>query len=63
MVGFLEILLNYVISKKALGTRQIQSIVNKGPNNKSFVAGTMDSKKNTNKYLSTRWYLKSATDV
>jgi len=48
--------------EEALGTRQIQSIVNKGPN-KNFVAGTMDSKKNTNKYLSTRWYLKSATDV
>jgi len=48
--------------EEALGTRQIQSIVRKGPN-KSFIAGTMDSKKSTNDYLSTRWFLKSATDV
>ena len=48
--------------EEALGTRQIQSIVRKGPS-KSFIAGTMDSKKDTNNYLSTRWFLKSATDV
>jgi hypothetical protein len=49
--------------EKALGTREIQSIVNKGPN-LTFVAGAnMDAKKLTNKYLSTQWYLETARDV
>ena len=49
--------------ERALGTREIQSIVNNGPN-QTFVAGAnMSGKKSTNKYLSTRWYLDTATDI
>jgi hypothetical protein len=48
--------------EKAIGTNQIQSIVDKGPN-KTFIAGSLDKKHDTNKYLSTRWYLNSATDI
>jgi len=46
----------------ALGTNKIQNIVNKGAN-KKLVIGTMDVKNDTNKYLSTRWYLSNATDI
>lgn len=48
----------------AIGTNKIQSIVNSGPN-KTFVVGTMDvnEAKDTNKYLSMRWYLNTAMDV
>ena len=49
--------------EKAIGTRQIQKIVNKGPN-LTFVAGTnMEAKKLKNKYLSTQWYLETARDI
>ena len=49
--------------EKAIGTNQIQSIFNSGPNT-SFMTGNMpSSKKGKNKYLSTRWYMKSAVDV
>lgn len=48
--------------EKALGTNAIQNIVNKGPN-KIAVAGTMDIKHDTTKYLSTRWFLNSAIDT
>ena len=49
--------------EKAIGTSQVQSIFNQGPNT-NFVVGNMpSSKKYTNKYLSTRWYMKSAIDV
>ena len=49
--------------EKAIGTNQIQSIFDKGPNT-SFVTGNLGSaKKSKNKYLSTRWYMKTAVDV
>jgi hypothetical protein len=48
--------------QKALSTSQIQSIVDKGPNTK-MISGLGDSKKDSQKYLSTRWYLKTATNV
>jgi hypothetical protein len=48
--------------QKALSTSQIQSIVNKGPNTK-MISGLGDSKKDSQKYLSLRWYLQTATDV
>jgi len=48
--------------EKALGTNKIQGIVNKGPNT-NFVTANLGSKKGTNKYLSTRWYMNSSTNV
>ena len=48
--------------EEALGTSKIQSIVNKGPNT-SFVTANLGSTNVTNKYLSTRWYMKTATNV
>jgi hypothetical protein len=48
--------------QKALSTSEIQSIVNKGPNTK-MISGLGDSKKDSQKYLSTRWYLQTATNV
>lgn len=48
--------------EKAIGTYKINSLFKEGPN-KKFIAGTMDVKSNTNSYLSTRWYLKSAVNV
>jgi hypothetical protein len=47
----------------ALGTNQIQSLVDKGPKLVA-AAGSLDTKKNgADKYLSTRWYLTTATDM
>lgn len=49
--------------ENAIGTTQIQSIFNSGPNT-SFVTGDMPSSdKGNNKYLSTRWYMKSSVDI
>jgi hypothetical protein len=47
----------------ALGTREIQNIVSKGPSKKVLGSNVSSSSESTNKYLSTRWYLESATDV
>jgi hypothetical protein len=46
----------------ALSTSKIQAIVNKGPNTK-LVTGKSVSKSDTNKYISTRWYLQTAQSV
>ena len=48
--------------EKAISTSKIQSIVNNGPN-KKFVADMNMSKDDTNKFLSTRWFLQTAQDV
>ena len=48
--------------ERAIGTNKIQNIVNNGPN-KKMVIGTLNVKDETNKYLSTRWYLNSTMDV
>jgi hypothetical protein len=49
--------------ESAIGTNKIQSIVEKGPNTKAAV-GSLDFNKNVeNKYLSTRWYLTTATTI
>jgi hypothetical protein len=48
--------------ESAIGTNKIQNIVNSGPN-KKLVIGSLDVKDETNKYLSTRWYLNSTMDV
>jgi len=48
--------------EEALGTNKIQSIVNKGPNT-SFVTADLGTGNSNNKYLSTRWYMNSATNV
>lgn len=48
--------------EKAIGTNDIQSIIDKGPNTK-IIAASSKGKNDTNKYLSTRWYMQSATDV
>jgi hypothetical protein len=48
--------------EEAIGTNKIQSIVNKGPNT-TYVAGNLNVGGGNNKYLSTRWYMKSSTDV
>ena len=45
----------------AIGTNKIQSIVDKGPNT-NFIAGSMDSKRDTAKYLSNRWFMQSAQE-
>lgn len=47
--------------EQAIGTNQIQSIFNKGPNTK-FVSGDLRNKADTNKYLATRWFMSTATD-
>jgi hypothetical protein len=49
--------------EKAIGTNQIQSIFNKGPDTKMVTANMNSTKKTTNKYLSTRWYMKTAVDL
>lgn len=46
----------------ALNTSQIQNILNKGPNDK-MITGSSMGKKDTNKYLSTRWFLQTAQTV
>lgn len=47
----------------AIGTSKIQSIVNKGPSTKaSSSMGSLDLEKDSNKYLSNRWYLSSVMD-
>jgi len=46
--------------EKALGTGEIQSIVNKGPNTELVTGASMSSDNKTNKYISTRWYLQTA---
>jgi len=48
--------------KKALSTSEIQSIVNKGSNT-IMISGLGDSKSDSQKYLSLRWYLQTATSV
>ena len=48
--------------EKAIGTHKINNLFKNGPN-KKFIAGTMDAKSDTNSYLSTRWYLKSAVNI
>jgi hypothetical protein len=48
--------------EEALGTNKIQSIVNQGPNT-SFVTANLGSSNTNNTYLSTRWYMNSATNV
>jgi len=47
--------------EKAIGTNKIQNIVDKGPKRK-FIVGNLDSEEDSEKYLSTRWYMRSATD-
>ena len=49
--------------EQALGTNKIQSIVNKGPNTSFVTTDLGTSSNNNNKYLSTRWYMNSATNV
>jgi len=46
----------------ALSTSKIQAIVNKGPNTK-LITGKSVSNSDTNKYISTRWYLQTAQSV
>jgi hypothetical protein len=46
----------------ALSTSEIQNIVNKGPNDK-LITGSSIGKKDSNKYLSTRWFLQTAQTV
>lgn len=46
----------------ALSTSKIQAIVNKGPNTK-LVTGNSVGKTDSNKYISTRWYLQTAQSV
>lgn len=48
--------------EKALSTSQIQAILNKGPNT-NLLSGSTMNKNNTNRYLSTRWFLQTAQDV
>ena len=49
--------------ESAIGTNKIQSIFSKGPNTKMVVGDMPSSVRGPNKYLSTRWYMKSAVDV
>lgn len=46
--------------EKAIGTSQIQSIVDSGPKQTLIAASSMSTSRSTNKYLSTRWYLQTA---
>ena len=48
--------------ESALSTSKIQAIVNKGPNTK-LITGKSIGKKDSNKYISTRWYLQTAQSV
>jgi hypothetical protein len=48
--------------ESALSTSKIQAIVDKGPNTK-LISGSSIGKTDKNKYLSTRWYLQTATTV
>jgi hypothetical protein len=48
--------------ESALSTSKIQAIVNKGPNTK-LITGKSISKNDSNKYISTRWYLQTAQSV
>lgn len=48
--------------ESALSTSKIQAIVDKGPNTK-LISGSSIGKPDKNKYLSTRWYLQTATTV
>lgn len=48
--------------EKAIGTSQIQSIVNKGPNT-TLISGGSVGKNVKQQYLSTRWFLKTAQDA
>ncbi len=48
--------------ESAIGTNKIKSIVDNGPNT-TYAVGTMEVKEETNDYLSTRWYLKTAVDT
>jgi hypothetical protein len=48
--------------ESALSTSKIQAIVDKGPNTK-LISGASIGKTDKNKYLSTRWYLQTATTV
>jgi len=49
--------------ESAIGTNQIQSIFSKGPSTNMVIGDMPSSNKSSNKYLSTRWYMKSAVDV
>jgi hypothetical protein len=49
--------------EKAIGTNKVQSIFNNGPNTTMVTANMASTKKDTNKYLSTRWYMETATDI
>lgn len=49
--------------EKAIGTNQVQSIFAQGPNTKMVTSDMASSVKGPNKYLSTRWFMKTATDV
>jgi len=49
--------------ESAIGTNQIQNIFADGPNTKMVVASMKSSEKGENKYLSTRWFMKTAVDV
>lgn len=49
--------------EKAIGTNQVQSIFEQGPNTKFVVGNMPSSKKDKNQYLSTRWYMKTAVDI
>jgi hypothetical protein len=61
--GFLGNTASLRYFEKAIGTNQVQNIFKKGPNTK-FVSANLSSMQNyTNKYLSTRWYMKTAVDV
>jgi hypothetical protein len=45
--------------EKAIGTNKIQSIVDKGPN-KKILGGNTSGSNDSNKYISTQWYLQTA---
>jgi hypothetical protein len=47
----------------ALSTSKIQEIVNKGPNTKLITGSSMGPNNKANRYLSTRWFLQTATSV
>ena len=48
---------------KAIGTSQIQSIVNKGPNTNLVSGSSMGVDKISKKYISNRWYLQTAQNI
>jgi hypothetical protein len=49
--------------ESAIGTNKIQDIVDKGPNQTLIASSSMGATSDTNKYLSTRWFMKSAQDI